>query len=197
MSEKKTAVLIYDSFCNFEIAPALEPDEYDSLLLPGALDIREAIEDEAILAFIRNFQGMVIGAISVAPLLLLRAGLLAGKRFMAGINPEELAEEGFSGDDLALMHGWDANLAQPVPEGYIRSDNIITSVSYGFVRWALAFGAMLGIELSPRVFGLELGGLKELQEAWRRTFIFKECVGQNLTTPEKQKAALMECKTAP
>lgn len=189
---KKTAVLIYDSFCNFEIAPALEIlamggkpvtvfakslapvrseeglmvmpecaidalelDEYDSLLLPGAMDIREAIEDEAILAFIRHFQGMIIGAISVAPLLLLQAGLLAGKRFMAGINPEELAEEGFSGNELALMHGWDANLAQPVPEGYIRSDNIITSVSYGFVRWALAFGAMLGIELSPRVFGLE------------------------------------------
>ena len=74
---KETAVLIYDQFCNFEIAPALEmlamaqkpitifakslspvkseegltviPDraisdldikEYDSLLLPGALDIR-------------------------------------------------------------------------------------------------------------------------------------------------------------
>ncbi len=85
---KKTAVLIYNQFCNFEIAPALEMlamaqkpitifskslipvrseegltvlpemtidelklEEYDSLLLPGAMDIREAIEDDAILAF--------------------------------------------------------------------------------------------------------------------------------------------------
>ena len=74
---KKTAVLIYNQFCNFEIAPALEMlamaektitifakslspvrseeglsvlpektidelnlEEYDSLLLPGAMDIR-------------------------------------------------------------------------------------------------------------------------------------------------------------
>ena len=104
---KKTAVLIYNQFCNFEIAPALEMlamaekpiavfakslapvrseegltvipeksikelslDEYDSLLLPGAMDIREAIEDDAILDFIRKFDGMPIGAISIAPLLL-------------------------------------------------------------------------------------------------------------------------------
>lgn len=78
---KKTAVLIYNSFCNFEFSVALEIlalaekevvifahtkeavksedglmvlpnqtiseiniDEYDSLILPGAMDIREAIE---------------------------------------------------------------------------------------------------------------------------------------------------------
>ena len=88
---KKTAVLLYDSFCNFEISPALEVlaltekpitvfgiakqpiksedglsvfpddtidhldlDEYDSLLLPGAMDIREAIENEKIIDFIRK-----------------------------------------------------------------------------------------------------------------------------------------------
>lgn len=92
---KKTAILVYDQFCNFEIAPALEMlamaekpitifaktlsrirsedgltvipeksidelnlNEYDSLLLPGAIDIREAIEDNAILDFIKKFEGM-------------------------------------------------------------------------------------------------------------------------------------------
>lgn len=125
---KKTAVLIYNQFCNFEVAPALEMlaiaqkpitifakslspvrseegltvlpektidelnlDEYDSLLLPGAMDIREAIEDDTILDFIKKFDGMPIGAISIAPLLLLEAGLLDGKPFMAGVNPEDLA----------------------------------------------------------------------------------------------------------
>lgn len=113
---KKTAVLIYEQFCNFEIAPVLEMlamaqkpitifakslnsvrseeglvilpektideiklEEYDSLLLPGAMDIREAIEDEAIIAFIKQFDGMPIGAISIAPLLLFKARLLEGK----------------------------------------------------------------------------------------------------------------------
>ena len=118
------------------------------------MDIRAAIEDEAILNFIRRFDGMPIGAISIAPVLLLKAGLLAGKAFMAGVNPEDLAEEGFTPDELALMKGWDDNLRDPVPEGYIRAGNIVTSVSYGFIRWALAFGDMLGIRLPPKTFGL-------------------------------------------
>ena len=188
---KKTAVLIYDQFCNFEIAPALEllamaekpitifaksqapvrseeglavlPEksieelnlnEYDSLLLPGAMDIREAIEDNAVLDFIKKFDGMPIGAISIAPLLLLKAGLLANKPFMAGVNPEELFEEGYTADDLALMTGWDASFENPIPEGYIQSGNIVTSVSYNFVRWALAFGRMIGIDIPPKTFGL-------------------------------------------
>ena len=188
---KKTAVLIYNQFCNFEIAPALEMlaiaqkpitifakslspvrseegltvlpekaidelvlEEYDSLLLPGAMDIREAIEDDLILEFINQFDGMPIGAISIAPLLLLKAGLLEGKPFMAGVNPEDLAEEGYSSEDLALMKGWDECIKNPVQEGYIRAGNIVTSVCHGFLRWTLAFGEMLGIKVSPRTFGL-------------------------------------------
>ena len=189
---KKTAVLIYNQFCNFEIAPALEmlamahkpitifsktmapvrseegltvvPDksiddlhleEYDSLLLPGAMDIREAIEDEAILSFVRKFASMPIGAISIAPLLLFKAELLKNKRFMAGVNPEDLAEEGYSSDELKLMKGWDECIKNPVQGGYIRSGNIVTSVSYYFIQWALAFGEMIGIQVAPQTFGLK------------------------------------------
>lgn len=188
---KKTAVLLYDSFCTFEISPALElfalagkpitvfgaskqrirsedglsvvPDEtiddldldaYDSLILPGAMDIRESIENEKIIDFVKKFDGKVIGAISIAPLLLVRAGLLDGKPFMAGINKEELLEEGFFEDDLAYMVGWDDNLTDPVQEGYIIAGNIVTSVSYNFVKWALAFGKMIGIDIPPKTFGL-------------------------------------------
>lgn len=129
-------------------------EEYDSLLLPGAMDIRDAIEDEKIIDFVRKFDGKIIGAISIAPLLLVKAGLLNGKPFMAGVNKEEIFEEGFSEDDLAEMIGWDDNLATPVEEGYIITDNIITSISYNFVKWALAFGKMVGIDISPKTFGV-------------------------------------------
>ncbi len=188
---KKTAVLIYDSFCNFEISVALEIlamaeketvvfakskeavksedgllimsnksidevviDEYDSLILPGAADIRSAIEDEDIIEFIRKFEEKVIGAISIAPILLVKAGLLKGKPFMAGINKEELLEEGFSEQDLKKMIGWYDNLANPVPEGYIITEKVITSVSYNFVRWGLAFAKMLGIDIPSQTFGI-------------------------------------------
>ena len=184
---KKTAILIYDSFCNFEISTVLEilalaekpitvfgitreairsedglsvlPDDtidnldldaYDSLILPGAMDIREAIENERIIDFIKKFEGKTIGAISIAPLLLVRAGLLNGKPFMA-----EIFEEGFSESDLAEMVGWDDNLSKPVEAGYIITGNIITSISYNFVKWALAFGKMLGIDIPAKTFGLQ------------------------------------------
>lgn len=188
---KKTAVLIYDTFCNFELSVALEvlsltgkeivvfgtsmtpiqseegfkivPDktidelnisEYDSLLLPGAQDIRTAIEDEKIIDFIRQFDKKTIGAISIAPLLLVKSGLLAGKPFMAGVNKEEILEEGFSEEDLIFMVGWDDTLKHPIEEGYIVYENIITSVSYNFVKFGLKFGKMLGCNISPKSFGL-------------------------------------------
>lgn len=190
---KKTAVLIYKQFCNFEISVVLEilamaekeitifakelsniksedgltvcPDktiadldisEYDSLLLPGATDIREAIEDEEILSFIKKFNDnqKIIGAISIAPILLVKNGVMENKPFMAGINKEELFEEGFSEKELANMRGWDDNLENPISEGYIISDNIISSISYEFVRFALGFAKMLGIDISAATFGV-------------------------------------------
>ena len=188
---KKTAVLLYDSFCHFEISVALEilalknkeidvfakskevilseerlkivPDktifeldinEYDSLLLPGAVDIESAIKDSEIIEFIKKFSNKVIGAISIAPVLLLKAGILNGKPFMAGVNKEELLEEGFLESDLTLMKDWDECIENPIEEGYILEDKIITSVSYNFVKFGLQFAKMLGIEISPKSFGI-------------------------------------------
>ena len=188
---KKTAVLLYDSFCHFEISVALEilalknkeivvfakskeailseerlkivPDktifdldinEYDSLLLPGAVDIESAVKDPEIIEFIKKFSDKVIGAISIAPVLLLKAGILNGKPFMAGVNKEELLEEGFLESDLTLMKDWDECIKNPIEEGYILEDKIITSVSYNFVKFGIQFAKMLGIEISPKSFGI-------------------------------------------
>lgn len=188
---KKTAVLLYESFCHFEISVALEilvlknkeidvfakskevilseerlkivPDktifdidinEYDSLLLPGAVDIESAIKDPEIIEFVKKFSDKVIGAISIAPVLLLKAGILNGKPFMAGVNKEELLEEGFLESDLTLMKDWDECIENPIEKGYILEDKIITSVSYNFVKFGIQFAKMLGIEISPKSFGI-------------------------------------------
>lgn len=192
---KKTAVLIYDKFCNFEFSVALEMlamiekpivvfaknlepvrseeglrviadktidelniEEYDSLILTGSLDLREAIDDKNILNFIKQFhrEDVIIGAISIAPLFLLEIGILKEKPFMIGVNKEDLYEEGFTDDDMKLMVGWNENLSNPVEEGYIRTGNVITSISYEFIRWAIAFGRAIGIEVYPKSFGVDI-----------------------------------------
>lgn len=189
---KKTAVLIYDSFCNFEFSVLMEifainnksvtifaketlplkseegltilPDkkiselninEYDSLILTGALDIRKTVEDVQILEFIRKFHEnfCVIGAISIAPVLLLKAGILENKKFMAGVNKEELYEEGFERGSLEKMTDWNENLKNPISEGYIKEGNIITSVSYNFIEWSIAVAEELGLNVKSKWFG--------------------------------------------
>jgi DJ-1/pfpI family protein len=189
---KKTAVLIYDSFCNFEFSVLMEifainnksvtifaketlplkseegltilPDkkiselninEYDSLILTGALDIRKTVEDVQILEFIRKFHEnfCVIGAISIAPVLLLKAGILENKKFMAGVNKEELYEEGFERGSLEKMTDWNENLKDPISEGYIKEGNIITSVSYNFIEWSIAVAEELGLNVKSKWFG--------------------------------------------
>ena len=178
---KKTAILIYNQFCNFEIALLLEifkfnnkpitifskslepvlseegirilPDkeiveldleEYDSLILTGAEDIREVIEDKEIIDFIKKFEGLIIGAISIAPVILLKADLLKNKRFMAGVNQEELYEEGFTPKELKLMIGWEDSKKESIK--YIVDNNIITSVSYNFIYWSVAVARELGLK---------------------------------------------------
>ena len=123
-------------------------------MLPGAEDIRDVIEDEDILSFIRKFDGKVIGAISIAPILLLKSGLLSNKEFMAGVNKEDLLEEGFTETELCKMRDWNDCVKNPTKDGCVIDSNIITSVSFEFVKFSLAFCKMIGIDISPKSFGL-------------------------------------------
>ena len=67
-------------------AAEVDPAEYDCVILPGTIDPLPALYDEALIAFLRRGVGTntVFAAISSAPLLLCRAGLLKGKKFTAG-----------------------------------------------------------------------------------------------------------------
>lgn len=190
---KKTAVLLYETCCLFELTVALEMlkmadkpvvyfsrdlkpirteekmliiadkeledlviDDFDSLLITGGSDARDMIEDKHVHEFVRYFaeKDMVIGAISIAPLLLLKLGYLNGKSFMIGCNKEDLYEEGVTDKDMTNMVGWREACNNEVPEKYIKYKKIITSVAFGFRQWAIAIGEELGIETYPKSFDL-------------------------------------------
>lgn len=160
----------FDVFCARETAASEEglavkrskalgdarAEEYDALLIPGCMDPREIIGDEAVLGFLRQFdlKTHVIASISSTPLLLLRAGLLEGKRYMAGVMKEELLEEGFTLEEMAGMtdvtglERKDGRAKVCMEDG-----NLITAVGSGFIEFGIAFGKKLGLDFEPAWYG--------------------------------------------
>ena len=62
-------------------------EEYSCVILPGMVNIGPALQDEKLILFLRslNEQDILIAAISSAPLLLAKAGLLNDTKFTGGI----------------------------------------------------------------------------------------------------------------
>ena len=62
-------------------------EEYSCVILPGMVNIGPALQDEKLISFLRslNKQDILIAAISSAPLLLAKAGLLNDTKFTGGI----------------------------------------------------------------------------------------------------------------
>lgn len=134
----------------------IDIDDFDSLLITGAANAQQAVEDSKVIEFIGRFHNanLLIGAISIAPIFLLKLGALKGKPFMIGLEKEHLYEEGFTDYDLEHMIGWKDSCEGKVPEKYIKHENTITSVAFGFRQWAMAFGKELGIPVYPKSFDL-------------------------------------------
>ncbi len=81
----------YESEEGFRVLPTktfdeADPREYDLLILPGIIDPLPALSDDKNISFLKGFAGgdTVIAAMSSAPLLLCRAGLLDNTKFTAG-----------------------------------------------------------------------------------------------------------------
>lgn len=185
---KKTAVLLFDLFSNYEIGVALSvlaqagkkyevfslheeavseeglhvkrskdlseliPSEYDSLLIPGCMDLRDVVDDGRAHDFIKKFDLSVhiIAAISSAPVLLLKAGMLAGKSYIAEVVKEGLLEEGFTMEqlkgmrDITELKNDDGSVTLCLADG-----NLLTAVGPGFIQFGVDFGKMLGLEFDP------------------------------------------------
>ena len=62
-------------------------EEYSCVILPGMVNIGPALQDEKLISFLRSLEekDILIAAISSAPLLLAKAGLLKDTKFTGGI----------------------------------------------------------------------------------------------------------------
>lgn len=65
----------------------IRTEEYSCVILPGMVNIGPALQDEKLISFLRALgeQDVLIAAISSAPLLLAKAGLLKDTKFTGGI----------------------------------------------------------------------------------------------------------------
>ena len=111
-------------------------EEYSCVILPGMVNIGPALQDEKLNSFLRGLgkQDILITAISSAPLLLAKAGLLKDTKFTGGIWQnffdyfEFLPRENFQ------------------PKVVVQDKNIITAV--GFAHQEFARKVILGLGLA-------------------------------------------------
>lgn len=177
---KKTAVLLYPQFSEYELSVALsilmqgeKPvitaglntspikgesgltcipdiaidkinlDEIDSLLMPGCMDIQAMEGKENYIHFIRQAseRELVIASISSSPLLLAKAGILAGSKYTVGLMRKFMEETG-----VFELENYSEELV-------VKDGNIITARGRGFIEFGSCLGKALNLEFDERWYG--------------------------------------------
>lgn len=128
------------------------PEEYCCLILPGIYNPLPALFEERNIEFLRSLKGkdILISAISSAPMLLAKAGLLENVQFTCGIFDEICRELDFIPYENIVY--------QPI----IKDGNIITAIGFAFREFAEETIRALGISECPD--GLFCGVLREYTE---------------------------------
>jgi len=136
-SEDGFTVLPDKPFEDFERA------EFDCLVLPGIWEPLPVMLDERNIRFLEQFRGdggLVIAAISSAPLLLGKAGLLEGKRFTSGVFEE-------------FMDAFPVMPREGIVRTFLVEDgNLITAYSGAFREFAVAAAHKVGIDCPEAIF---------------------------------------------
>lgn len=117
-------------------------DDYLCLILPGCSDFTEVFKDRELFDFLSSFcenDRFVIGAICSGPLLLARAGVLAGKKFTASIYMDLF--------DFCPFLERENFVAAPA----VVAGNIVTAGGSNFNGFAVEIAHLLGLECPDRI----------------------------------------------
>ena len=132
----------YTSEDGFQVIPVktvdeANPSDYSCIILPGTINPLPALFDDKLIRFLRRgkVSGVLFAAISSAPVLLSKAGLLDGKDFTSGYFMQ-MAETFSFIDSAHFVH-------KPVME----SGNIITGIGMFFREFAQCVLNRLGYDV--------------------------------------------------
>lgn len=111
-------------------------EEYSCVILPGMVNIGAALQDEKLNSFLKGLgkQDILIAAISSAPLLLAKAGLLNDTKFTSGIWQNFF--------DYFEFLPWENFKAKAV----LKDKNIITAIGFAHLEFARKVIFSLGLE---------------------------------------------------
>jgi 4-methyl-5(b-hydroxyethyl)-thiazole monophosphate biosynthesis len=131
----------YESEDGFLVTPTVKfsdvnATEYDCIILPGIMNPLPALFDEKVISFLNRLHGAktLIAAISSAPILLAKAGLLDDVKYTAGIFMQMA--------DVFPFINRENFIHQPVVE----DENIITAIGFAFREFAQRVLERLGFE---------------------------------------------------
>jgi len=113
----------------------VELNEYSCIVLPGMSDFTSALKDELLIQFLEQLKGksIVIAAISSAPILLAKAGLLEDITFTGGI-----WQNFFGYFDFLSKENF-------MPKTIHQDKNIITAIGFAHQEFAKKVLATLGL----------------------------------------------------
>lgn len=114
--------------------------DYDCVILPGTVNPLPALFDERLIEFLRDGAGsdVVFAAISSAPILLSKAGVLDGKKFTAGFFMQ-MAEMFPFVEKENFIH-----------RGIVEDGNVITGIGMFFREFAQAVLTRFGYDVGER-----------------------------------------------
>ena len=122
-----------------------EPDEFDCIFLSGiGGDPTTVVDDLEYSDFLKQFAArddVVIAAISLAPVLLAKAGILAGKKFCVGMFEEAREKIDF--------FEYENQVRAPI----VIYENVITAMGMAFREFAVAMAEKLGLKCSEGLWG--------------------------------------------
>lgn len=117
----------------------IDAASYEALIIPGAEDLSPVLDVSSIQQLIRTLhdRGTLVAAICGGPILLAKAGILAGRPYTVGLYRQF---RDFLGcfDEAWFRY-------QPMVE----SDNVLTAQGFAFVEFGLRIGERLGAMRNP------------------------------------------------
>lgn len=120
------------------------PLDYNCVILPGMTLFPNVLKHHEYTDLLSQLQGhpeVLIAAISCAPVLLAKAGLLENRRFCGGLYNEVLR-------DLSFI-----NEENFVPAAIYEDDNIITALGFAYREFAFLVADRLNLEFERSYFG--------------------------------------------